>query len=131
MARVATAITQFQTNNNGRIPGQTLTSPVTCDGQTNTGTGNEACMLLNRYLRSTTSGVDTGGFSDPDGRAYIVSVGRGTTGVPTTLTFNHTVYVRAGTLCNGETITAAGAQTRSYSILYKLEGSGVYCADNK
>lgn len=110
MARVSTAITQYQTNNNGKLP-------------TN---GNS---LVSNYL-----GGDE--FVDPDGTKYtieiVTSFDSSADYAKEALTFgDHKVYLVEGALCNGESATKSGAQNRSFAILYKLEGSGTYCADNK
>lgn len=112
MARVATAITQYQTNNNGKLP--------------NTG---EGASLITKYLGGNE-------FVDPDGAAYTINIqnydsskGYAKDGG---LSFgDHTIYLVEKAVCNGEKVTNSGAQARSYAIAYKLEGSGTYCADNQ
>lgn len=108
MARAATAITQYQTNNNGKLP-------------------SDGGSFKTNYL-------DGDNFKDPDGADYnidIVAYDVKLDAVTGKLTFDHTVHIVTGALCDGEVATNTNAKTRSYAILYKLEGSGTYCADNK
>ncbi len=118
LARVATAVTQYQTNNGGKLPGA----------------GKES-NLINNYLGGSE-------FVDPDGAAYNITIIDGTTGhtydasngkyAKGTLEFgDHTIYLIHKALCDGEVSTQSNAQARSYAILYKLEGTGTYCADNQ
>ena len=117
LARVATAVTQYQTNNGGKLP-----------------SADKSSNLINNYL-----GGDE--FVDPDGAKYDIEIIDGSTGhtydskgayQAGTLTFgDHKIYLIHRALCNGETSTQTGAQARSYAILYKLEGTGTYCADNQ
>ena len=113
LARLATAVTQYQTNNNGKVPMAMGDSKPTSDD------------FKTKYL----GGADA--FKDPDGEAYTISWGTwgsGTTPNPTTL--NHTIYVWNKAKCNGETM-ANSSNTNDYVILYKLEGSGTFCQDNQ
>lgn len=122
LARVATAITQYQTNNNGKLP-----DAQTCDaGAELTAT----CSFIKNYLNP--SGASSNEFVDPDGTAYGMKVVVGATGndlkAPDSL--DHIVYIYTKARCDGETPATAN-NARNYAILYKLEGAGVYCADNQ
>lgn len=138
LARLATAITQYQTNNNGNIPGQGTSSVINSaafsTANCNSNTANAATVLLCRYMNSTNA-VTNGSneFIDPDGQPYTLSIGPGSTTTgnmarPTTMDHRIRLYVHAK--CNGENIENT-TNAREYAILYKLEGSGVYCADNQ
>lgn len=111
LARVATAITQFQTNNNGKVPMAMTTVPA-------------GATFISDYL-----GGDA--FKDPDGEAYTITFGtQGTTTYTKPTTLNHVIYVFNKAACDGESMVAS-SNTNDYAIVYKLEGSGTYCADNK
>ena len=113
MARLATAITQYQTNNNGKVPMAMSTVPTSAD-------------FITRYLGGTDE------FKDPDGEAYEIKFATlgGTTSAPEPTAVNHEIYVYNMAACNGETMVS-DTKTNSYAIMYKLEGSGIYCSDNK
>ena len=117
MARVGTAINQFQTNNNGKLP-----------------TANDTSSFKTRYLDAAEN------FVDPDGEAYTIYILDGTSGHTWdassaisngTLPFNHIVYIVHKAVCDGEKVTSENAKARDYAIVYRLEGSGTYCADSK
>ena len=42
---------------------------------------------------------------------------------------NHTVYIRTGAKCDDD--KAVQDTSRHYAVLYRLEGSGVYCIDDQ
>ena len=69
-------------------------------------------------------------FSDPDGTEYKFGkngdyVGNGIT----VNNFDHTIYIVRRTKCDGEVAKWSGnISDYNYSILYKLEAGGVYCA---
>ena len=111
MARLATAITQFQTNNNNKVPmAMGNNKPSSAD-------------FISKYL----GGADS--FKDPDGEPYTISFNTGTSiSVPASV--NHTIYVNNKARCNGESVQGSG-NTNDYVIVYKLEGSGTFCQDNQ
>lgn len=108
MSKLNSAIIQYQANNNGKIPNQ-QNPPMAGD------------TFVSRYI--------VGEFVDPDGENYNVifstDMGQANTSVET----EHNMVVINRAYCNGET-AAAARNVRDYAILYKLEGSGVYCVDN-
>lgn len=113
MARLATAITQYQTNNNGKVPMAATTVPTSTD-------------FITRYLGGANE------FKDPDGEAYVIKFATlgGTTSAPNPTTVNHEIYAYNKAACDGETMIP-DTKTNSFAIMYKLEGSGIYCSDNK
>lgn len=105
--RVAAQLTQYQTNNGGNLP------PAGYDLKTNYLGGND--------------------FVDPDGSPYTVSVvtcGK-TCSFANPTSLDHKVYVYTNAVCNNDTPTTSGAGSRDYAVLYKLEGAGKICVDNK
>lgn len=136
MARVATAITQFQSNNSGSVPGQKNNADVTSAAfsteNCKSTSANVATKFLCQYLNSSEA-VSNGKneFVDPDGSEYKIVI-KAAGGIANPTEVDHTIYISAGTHCEGETATkGAKDNARDYSIVYKLEGTGVYCADNK
>jgi prepilin-type N-terminal cleavage/methylation domain-containing protein len=112
IARLGTAITQYQTNNNGRLP-------ATKD--------NDTTFVTNYLTRNGDS------FNDPlSDNSYQVNfkdfdANGGATNSYDNGTYIINVYKKAA--CNGEAITSS-KNSRNYAIFYNLEGSGVYCEDN-
>lgn len=115
LARVATAVTQYQTNNNGNLPAV-----------------GKGANLITNYLGGTE-------FKDPDGSAYTINIQNfnasdASKNKPTNKfsgdDTNHQILMLLKAKCSGET-AAASNNAREYAILYKLEGSGTYCADNQ
>ena len=111
MARFMSQLTQYQSNNNGKIPTDQ--------------TGYE--NFVANYLR-----VGGDAFEDPkSGNAYLVKVEACESGncADKATADDDTIHVYYKGECNGEIPTYNGGQ-RKVAITYKLEGSGVYCASN-
>ena len=101
VAKLMESIKKYQTNNRGALP-------------TNT-------TQLKQYLGTN--------FVDPDGEGYNLSLGNGgfTYG---NKNMDYTMYIRKGAQCDGEKATSEGVKNpRKIAIIYRLEGSGVYCDD--
>ena len=119
LARVSQALTQYQTNNNGRLPWQKINGCLStgCDGST----------FLENYI--TKAGDD---FSDPSGDEYTVHFYKATSDdMSPTNTWDggdndYEIAVYYYAKCSGET-TVQSSNARDYAVMYDLEGSGVYC----
>lgn len=130
MARLESAITQFQTNNNGRLPkdssykgGENVNASACND------TNGDACRLVEVYLNGVHSTENS--FIDPDGTPYALKIEKLASGTEKTVnSFDNTVYLLTGARCDGGETAKGGAQPRDYAIMYKLEGSGTYCQDS-
>lgn len=122
LARVATALTQFQTNNNGSLPAN---GNITGNNRPAHGSSNAAERLIWDYLNSTDATANS--FKDPDGTFYSINI---STSAPRSYD-PHVIYIIKKSYCNGEVPTNTRANDNDYSIVYKLEGSGTYCADNR
>ena len=107
---MATAVNQFQTNNSGSLP-------------TSSNVGTNGATFIEGYLGGASE------FTDPDGTAYKITVAEGAKTYSGT-SMDHTVYLQTKAQCSGEQAIAS-QNARDYAILYKLEGSGVYCIDNR
>lgn len=130
MARLATAINNYQTNNNGKVPGAG-TSPASDAGNMPTG-DNDAVKLVTTYLNSVNAG-NNNEFLDPDGWAYgveIIDLGSGVGAVVKPVPFDHVVRVYTQAECKGENAEKT-SNRRDYAIVYKMEGSGTYCKDSR
>lgn len=114
MSRVATALTQYQTNNNGKLPA--------------TGDSTAATNFLNNYLKKGANGASEE-FNDPDGDPYVLDISTSKDTINANGTINHTVYIREGVKCGDDGALVSGKK-RDFAVLYILEGSGVTCTDN-
>ena len=120
MSRFSSQITQYQTNNRGKVP--------TTQAQWNT--------FITSYMKAAN---DT--FEDPDGTAYKISetgtsLTSGTTKKITQFNssvsgknLDHTIYIVHKAHCEGETAAYSSGE-RNLAFLYQLEGAGVYCGTN-
>ena len=141
LARVATAITQYQTNNNGKLPntgGQNL-EPTEDEELPECGQNTPAACFIRNYMNSVNAAENE--FQDPDGWYYGLAI-KSAKGVTTDLTpiqatgdaqsdtgFDHMITIYTHASCEGENAVES-TNARDYAILYKLEGSGTYCSDN-
>lgn len=105
VSNMLAAVSEFSTNNNGRLPSTFATATSSLTGATGT----------------TPSEVNLG-FYDP---ATDVSVGPATLAVDTAAeSADSRLQVRTGMKCNGAVLTATGATSRSVAVLYYIETSG-------
>lgn len=117
LGRLETAITQFQTNNNGRIPGGTAAgSTFPAD-------------FITQYL------VGKGGdpeeeFADPSLGAYKIVLKPNSEASNTLEYGDATIYYYVQAKCEEDGKAVPSTGNRDYAIRYKLEGSGTYCQDN-
>ena len=154
MARVATALTQYQSNNGGNLPGYGATVPnngyYACkpsdvsqysntaynakDIAPNNYTGtNIPCKFIAQYMNASSSATNE--FKDPDGTFYgiILFIKDDSTALNNrakSLFGGSYIHIFLRAECNGETAEYTG-NDREYAIMYKLEGAGTYCTDNK
>ncbi len=141
MAKVSSAITQFQTNNNGRLPGkgeevsQSSVAPVggvvpMSEYKCDTGDSvNDACRLIKDYINGAKA--ENSEFVDPDGPGYGITIRSPKADMPASLDYNdHMIYVTPETRCDGESLKSDNVNPRDYTVVYRLEGSGIYCQDN-
>lgn len=113
LARLATAITQYQTNNNGKVPMAMGSATPT------------SANFINDYL----GGAEA--FKDPNGEAYTINFGTASSSnLKNPTAFSQNIYVYNKAKCNGESMEVS-TKTNDYAIVYKLEGSGRYCQDNQ
>ena len=129
MSRVDTSLIQYQTNNqntgNGDLPSAgSWTGSSVFPSDTSCGS---ACKFIQRYMNSGTDSA-TNTFNDPDGTPYSINIGKGAWSQSLT-TMDHTVYIRTGAKCQGE--TAVADTDRHFAVLYRLEGAGIYCIDDQ
>lgn len=118
IARVSSALTQWQSNHNNSLPAAGVSSTNNTAAQT----------FLTQYLQAGST------FNDPDGNPYVINVAAGQmlSNAAELQRLTHTIFIRTAALCdnNGGAITAS-ASPSDFAILYRTEGSGVICYDSK
>ena len=126
MARLATAINNYQTNNNGKLPEAACTPTGDTVGELGAG-----CDFVKNYLNSATAAsTDTNEFYDPSGGAYNLKIKKKETSDKAPTSFTKDVYVYTQAKCVGEEIGDSG-NSRDYAIVMKMEGGGTYCKDSQ
>lgn len=145
MSALASQITQYQSNNNGKLPATTegsnsvqaydetqVTNKMenwTC-GSTNK---NSAKCFIRNYMNA--SGAEENTYKDPDGWMYGLTIKDfGNFTMPSDSFGNgdnkYMIYLVEHAKCGEDETVVKSDNARDYAILYKLEGSGTYCNDN-
>lgn|SRR5690606_24882895 len=104
LSRVLTRITDYQSNNRGRLPsdwGKFATDYMKVNGET---------------------------FADPDGTSYVFNENSADNFTPSDFVPGR-IYYTENAVCNGET-TDTGKGSRKVAIQMKLEGGGTACESN-
>lgn len=145
MGKLTEAITQFQTNNQGKLPAGSSISIVKYDPKSgdeatkkveNCTNGDDACRLIAQYLNGANSVENE--FVDPDGWSYGITIttfddkysaGNAISTLSSSGKLTHMVHLVKGARCSGEGAVKS-ENSRDYVVMYKLEGSGIYCQDN-
>lgn len=109
MARLATALTNWQTNHGNNLP------TTDTDGTT----------LLDDYLKR-----NNGEFQEPDGGNYELNIIEATGQTDFESAERPMINLYLNAYCNNGT-AAFQSGSRKYAIVYKLEGSGDFCQDNQ
>lgn len=114
VARVQTAIQNYQSNNRNKVP--------------TTAEFND--VLIPKYL---TVGGDS--FADPNGDPYAFKTGTapdefGGLDEGEESDGNAYMYVTHGAVCNGDSAPSTGQGASKVAIQYKLEGGGTACVNN-
>lgn len=148
MARVISAINDFQTNNNGKTPFNVTMNTTTLKN------------FVTRYLDSECTGDQTNAsltnftscgaqFLDPDGQPYQIKyvgeVGTGSGKIAAgditsqlkkdasgtaSATFDHVFYGFTNAGCGDEGAVVAGTGVRQVAIFFVEEGGAIACNDN-
>ena len=153
MARLASAVEHYQTNNNGRLPSQqssgkpgaedfTITSTVTApadsedEGAWPTGctetahiTSNAACNFIRTYMNA--SGATENEFKDPDGNSYGLTIVAGAKNYKPSTKYDRQAYIITGVQCadDGTGGVVDSNNKRDFAITFMTEGSGMYCSN--
>lgn len=146
MGDLQTAITNYQGNNNGKLPqdgsiasyseddtaGTDMSTWCTSNvANSSTPASSPAACLIKRYLVSVNAQHDD--FLDPTGNTYgitIMTLSKNQTHTVNETDYNnHMAYVIKHATCNGEE-SVYSPNSRDYTIMLRLEGNGIYCQGN-
>lgn len=143
MSALASQITQYQSNNNGKLPSpgnvQAYDETVVTNGMENWNCSatnkNSAKCLIRNYMNA--SGATENTYKDPDGWMYGLTIVDNKSGDFETPTDSfgsgknqYMIYLVTHAKCGDEESVVKSENARDYAITYKLEGSGTYCNDN-
>lgn len=152
LARVSSQITNWQSNNSGKLPKDTETGAIEAVEEETDGAKlevllqkcgnqrdarNDAACLIANYLNG--SGDEYNTFTDPSGWTYGLTIDTLTNGDDITISepigpedgqSKYMIYIHKKAKCDGEFATYSN-NARDYAVMYKLEGNGVYCKDNQ
>lgn len=122
---VATALTQYQTNNLGDLP-----------SKGNWKTNSTGTNLANSFGRSY-----LGDLKNQDGESYTIYGHKLTSSGLTTdggkpvgfskLTTSNRINIYSNASCGSDGIPVVSSGARNYAVVLRLEGGGYYCVDNK
>lgn len=134
IGEMASAIQQYQTNNNGRLPKNgsiPAKQPTGDDDQVKideyNASNNAAASFIKNYMNGATAQYNA--FNDPSGWAYGLTIADFAGDQPPLNFDDHIIYMYKGARCNGELVEKSN-NSRDYALVYKLEGASVYCANN-
>lgn len=108
MARLATALTNWQTNHNNSLP-----------------TVADRTTFLNNYLKS-----DKDEFQDPADGKYGLTITTLESGQSGSGADRPDITLYTNAKCSGESAVYDKGDSK-YAIVYKLEGSGTFCQDSQ
>lgn len=142
MAAMASQITQYQANNNGKLPrtGGSVeaydeTKATNMDNWqcSNQATGNSASCFIRNYMNASGAAENT--YKDPDGWTYGLEIVDFTNFTMPTDAFGqgakpYVIHLVEHAQCGEDESVIQSDNARDYAIVYKLEGSGTYCNDN-
>lgn len=150
MAAMASQITQYQSNNNGKLPATTggsnsveAVDETSNEAQsmdywkcsTTSGNKNSAMCFIRNYMNASGAAENT--FKDPDGWMYGLTIQDFRDFKMPTGDFgdengdNHyMIYLVEHAKCGDDESVEESKNARDYAIVYKLEGAGTYCNDN-
>ena len=155
MARIMSAVTDYQANHNGNLPltPSTTTSAggtfQSADLDTDfpiryieenlsdevSDSGNVGIIGRKIYTFKCQEGKTCDHFSDPDGSIYKIAASGPSLGAASgyIMNFDHVVYITSGVICssNSEEGVEATNNANDSAVRYVLEGGSVYCNDNK
>jgi len=149
LSRFLTAVTDFQSNNNGQLPFTNTSNATGIGVMTGANTiallANAGQTFATRYIDAGCGNITLGAamagacgdqFTDPDGTIYrfaaLPNPNAGAVTFPAFNAANHTVYVAPGFICGAtEATVRQGTGPRQIALFMVLEGGAVTCNDNQ
>ena len=154
MARILSAVNDYQTNHNGKSPAMPGDSSY---GNNNTHASEESIdeNFVIRYIDDTCTKSSRVGntvfysctgdqFKDPDGSEYSMyftsgyvqgNFGENSNDKPSVMQKNHTIILAVGVKCSGNEsapfASIPGLPASQVALGYVLEGGAIYCGDNQ
>ncbi len=145
MARLVTAVTNYQSNNNGKLPAEgSVAAPAVSEKEGAWPTNcteaavktNSACNMIRTYMNA--SGAEDNEFKDPNGNSYglkIMTKANYVTNDAKPTTYDRTPIIVTGAVCandgaGGINDNGGGTNKRDFAVIFMTEGSGVSCTDN-
>lgn len=131
--KLQSAIETFKGNNNGRLPAGKCDVPDSDDPKLGDFTAskdrdNSACRLIKEYMHDNNdASINT--FTDPGGQTYDIVIEKYNDAFNAPNQMDHIMHVLTGATCDGE-LPMKSNNSRDFVIVYRLEGSGVYCHGN-
>ncbi len=138
MSRLASAITNYQSNNNGKLPGPgevKAPSEESAEGtwpcSESTVKTNPACNIIRTYMNSVNASENE--FKDPGGNSYGLIIVPYSAELAMPTTYDRTPIIVTGASCNNDGLGGVKSSNnkRDYAIVFMLEGSGLYCSDSQ
>ena len=134
IGRMAAQIQQYQTNNNGRLPKNGSIAAQVPAGDDDmvkmevyNSSNNSAASFIKNYMNGATAQYNE--FNDPSGWAFGLTIDDFAGDQPNLNFEDYMIYMYKGAHCNGELVESSN-NPRDYALVYKLEGSSVYCSNN-
>ena len=140
LARFASQISQYESNNRGKVPNPTVTPGIwansketsqnTYDESATVNTSGDWTTFLNNYMWASN---DT--FTDPAGVNYAVQDHGTMADATDSLSIDkmdYLIHVWHGAICDtveGQVAKSTSGGSRKLAFLYKLEGTGYYCGE--
>ncbi len=138
MSRLASAITNYQSNNNGRLPDAGEVRAPSEDSAEGTwpceASGvktNSACNIIRTYMNSVNANENE--FKDPGGNSYGLIIAPYSAELAMPTTYDRTPIIVTGASCKNDGLGGVefSNNKRDYAIVFMLEGSGLYCSDSQ
>ena len=130
LARIATEVGNFASNNNGKIPNDSSAA-----GASNFTSAGEDNGFFGRYFGCDGAGACDINIEDPSegvpvgtGSEMDTDVGSGT-GIAPSADRPGSIAYSTGVVCDGEALVTGNA--RNFALMMRLEGGAIACIDNK
>ncbi len=133
MARILSAFNDYQSNNNGKMPG--TTNLATFVNNYVNGGGTQAPTDPTKFQNPANwscGNIDS--FCDPDGSSYLLTyqIDLKHSQALKSDTFDHRIYYHINAKCSDDESGAILENgNNNIAIVYTLEGGAIYCGDNQ